>query len=73
MLYPGLLPLMSGSTRVAPRYLATTTASAICVRSDPKKWSNQKNQTEWTEKKRRLGTNFQWKFCKIDQKKMKVV
>lgn len=26
---PGLLPRMSGTTRVAPRYLATTTASAI--------------------------------------------
>uniref|UniRef100_A0A2P2MNH8 Uncharacterized protein n=1 Tax=Rhizophora mucronata TaxID=61149 RepID=A0A2P2MNH8_RHIMU len=27
---PGLFPLMSGSTRVAPRCLATTTASLTC-------------------------------------------
>jgi hypothetical protein len=31
MLFPDLLLLMSGSTRVAPRYLATITASAICA------------------------------------------
>ena len=29
-LFPNSFPLMSGSTSVAPRYLATTTASVIC-------------------------------------------
>jgi hypothetical protein len=29
-LFPNSFPLMSGSTNVAPRYLATTTTSVIC-------------------------------------------
>jgi hypothetical protein len=33
-LFPNSFPLMSGSTSVAPRYLATTTAFVICR----KKW-----------------------------------
>lgn len=50
MLYPNLLLLMSGSTRVAPKILATTTASAICV-NHPR---NIKSEKECRKRKGRI-------------------
>lgn len=54
MLYPNLLLLMSGSTRVAPKILATTTASAICV-NHPR---NIKSEKECRKRKGRIETEL---------------